>query len=141
MAVAERRAFLDATLPEQLRAERALHNGDLSPRLSTWSHCDPVTLFGAAVPVRRGWGEIRPVFDWLAATFVACDDYEFEVVAADTGGDIAYTAGIERYRATTAKGVEVQNALRATHVYRREAGLWKIVHRHGDHVPDDISGT
>ena len=106
MAAAERRAFLDATLPEQLRAERALHNGDLSPRLSTWSHCDPVTLFGAAVPVRRGWGEIRPVFDWLAATFVACDDYEFEVVAADTGGDIAYTAGIERYRATTAKGNE-----------------------------------
>ena len=141
MAAAERRAFLDATLPEQLRAERALHNGDLSPRLSTWSHCDPVTLFGAAVPVRRGWGEIRPVFDWLAATFVACDHYEFEVVAADAGGDIAYTAGIERYRATTAQGIEVQNALRATHVYRREAGLWKIVHRHGDHVPDDISGT
>ena len=141
MAPAERRAFLDATLPEQLRAERALHNGDLTPRLSTWSHCDPVTLFGAAVPVRRGWREIRPVFDWLASTFVACDDYEFEVVAADAAGDLAFTAGIERYRATTAKGVEVQNALRATHVYRREAGLWKIVHRHGDHVPDDTSGT
>ena len=141
MPAAERRAFLDASLAEHLRAERALHNGDITPRLSTWSHCDPVTLFGAGVAVRSGWSGIRPVFDWLAGSFVSCDEYDFEVVAADADRDLAYLAGIERYRAITAGGVEVQNALRATHVFRREAGKWKIVHRHGDHVPDDVSGT
>jgi ketosteroid isomerase-like protein len=26
-----------------------------------------------------------------------------------------------------------------THVYRREDGEWKIVHRHGDHLPVDQS--
>jgi ketosteroid isomerase-like protein len=26
--------------------------------------------------------------------------------------------------------------LRATHVYRRENGQWRIVHRHADPVPD-----
>jgi ketosteroid isomerase-like protein len=31
------------------------------------------------------------------------------------------------------------NTLRVTHVYRRENGEWKIVHRHGDHVPIDQS--
>jgi ketosteroid isomerase-like protein len=30
--------------------------------------------------------------------------------------------------------------LRVTHVYRREAGEWKIVHRHGDYVPVDEPG-
>jgi ketosteroid isomerase-like protein len=30
-------------------------------------------------------------------------------------------------------------AFRATHVYRREDGDWKIVHRHGDLAPVDES--
>jgi ketosteroid isomerase-like protein len=29
--------------------------------------------------------------------------------------------------------------IRVTHVYRREDGEWKIVHRHGDTAPPDES--
>jgi ketosteroid isomerase-like protein len=47
--------------------------------------------------------------------------------------------GVERYRATTTAGDRVENALRVTHVYRREAEGWKIVHRHGDHMPGDAT--
>jgi ketosteroid isomerase-like protein len=36
-----------------------------------------------------------------------------------------------------AAGETVQNVLRATHVYRREADGWKIIHRHGDHMAED----
>jgi ketosteroid isomerase-like protein len=139
MSTAERETFLGSTLPDQIQAERALHNGDLIPRLSTWSHRDPLTLFGAGVPFRSGWTDVRAVFDWLATTFIACDEYDFELIAGDADGDLAYTVGIERYRATTSSGVIVENALRVTHVYRREPEGWKIVHRHGDHMPDDIS--
>jgi ketosteroid isomerase-like protein len=137
MSAFERDAFLASVLPVQIRAERALHNGDATPRLSTWSHCDPVTVFGAAVPVRTGWDDVRAVFDWVASGFDACDDYEYELVTADADGDLAYTVGFERYRAHKTTGEWVQNELRATHVYRREADGWKIVHRHGDHAPDD----
>lgn len=139
MSTAELETFLGSTLPDQIRAERALHNGDLTPRLSTWSHHDPLTLFGAGVPFRSGWTDVRAVFDWLATTFTACDEYDFELIAGDADGDLAYTVGIERYRATTASGVIVENALRVTHVYRREPEGWKIVHRHGDHMPEDVS--
>src|SRR3954452_13969545 len=141
MSAAELDAFLDATLAAQIKAEQALHEGDLNPRLSTWSHDDPVTLFGAGVPYRRGWPDVRAVFEWLAATFVAVDEYDFELLAAGASGDLAYTVGIERYTATTSAGATAHNALRATHVYRREADGWKIVHRHGDHVPEDVSVT
>jgi ketosteroid isomerase-like protein len=139
VSTAERAAFLDAALPPQLRAERAIHNGDVTPRLSTWSHQDPVTVFGAGVPCRSGWPDVRAVFEWVANSFVACDDYDFELVAADADGDLAYTVGVERYRATTAAGDRVENALRVTHVYRREGDGWKIVHRHGDHMPEDAT--
>jgi ketosteroid isomerase-like protein len=115
-----------------------LHNGDLTLRLSTWSRGD-VTLFGACVRYRRGWPEVRAVFDWLAMTFAACDDYDFELIAGDADGDLAYTVGIERYRAITSAGANVHNTLRVTHVYRREEQGWKIIHRHGDHMPEDAS--
>jgi ketosteroid isomerase-like protein len=137
MSTTEYEAFLGSTLAEQIRAERALHGGDVEPRLSTWSHRDPVTLLGAAVPSRTGWPAVRAVFDWLAMSFTACDDYDYELIAGDAKGDLAYTVGIERYRAVTSSGATVQNTLRVTHVYRREPAGWKIVHRHGDHVPDD----
>jgi len=32
----ERAAFLVAVLPAQIRAERAMHNGDSMPRLAIW---------------------------------------------------------------------------------------------------------
>jgi cell wall assembly regulator SMI1 len=41
MPAAEREAFLEVMLPEQIRAEVAIHNGDVTPRLSTWSQRDP----------------------------------------------------------------------------------------------------
>ncbi len=140
MSTAELTAFLESTIAKQVRAERAIHNGDLTPRLSTWSHRDP-TVFGAGVPLSHGWTEVLAVFEWLAATFTACHDYDFELLAAHASGDLAYTVGIERYRATTSSGATVQNTLRVTHVYRREADGWKIVHRHGDHMPEDKRAT
>jgi ketosteroid isomerase-like protein len=140
MSTAETQTFLDATLPAQIDAERSLHQGDITPRLSTWSHGEDVTLFGAGAPFRAGWGDVLPVFEWLGRTFVSCDRYEFELLGSDVSGDLAYTVGLERYRATTAAGETVENTLRATHVYRREGDGWKIVHRHGDHLPEDVTG-
>jgi hypothetical protein len=39
--------FLTTTLPRQIEAEEAIHNGDVEPRLEMWSRKDPVTLLGA----------------------------------------------------------------------------------------------
>jgi ketosteroid isomerase-like protein len=137
MPAAERDAFLEAMLRQQVRAEVAIHNGDVAPRLSTWSQHDPVTLFGAGASFRSGWRDVRAVFDRVAASFASCDDYDFELLAADTCRDLAYTVGFERYRASTSSGAVVLNTLRVTHVYRREPDGWKIVHRHGDHMRPD----
>jgi ketosteroid isomerase-like protein len=133
----DRERFLRAVLPAYVKAEQALHSGDVTPRLSTWSQRDPVTLFGAGVAYRSGWTDVRGVFDWLATTFTGCDDFDVELLAADVSRDLGYTVGIERYHARTSSGSEVQNTLRVTHVFRRQPDGWRIVHRHGDHMVAD----
>jgi ketosteroid isomerase-like protein len=131
--------FLSSVLDRQVRAETAIHNGDVTPRLAMWSKADPVTLFGAWGPCVSGWDEASRIFSWVASRFTGCTEYDFELVAAGVSGDLAYTVGYERCAASVDGGPATRNTLRATHVYRREHGEWRIVHRHGDHPPIDQS--
>jgi ketosteroid isomerase-like protein len=136
----EGRAFVDATMPRLVEAEHALHNGDAGPRHAMWSRKEPVTVFGAWLSC-AGQDDVRGVFDKLAETFSDCTSYGEELVAAGASGDLAYTVTYENTSASV-NGEPRTYTLRVTHVYRREDGEWKIVHRHGDtleegqeHVP------
>lgn len=135
----ETQAFLDEVLPRLQRAERAVHDGDIAQRLEMWSRVDPVTLFGAGRS-GRGWVEIEPVFEWLAGTFSQCSSYEIEVVAAEARGDLAYLVELERTTASV-RGLPTTYVLRVTHVFRREEGQWRIVHRHGDALESPDRGA
>ena len=129
--------FLTTTLERQIEAERAIHDGDLAPRLELWSQNEPVTLFGAWGPCDSGWEDVSRTFRWVASRFSNCEEYRFELVAAGVSGDLAYTVGYEHSAASVDGGPVAPNTLRVTHVYRREDGEWKIVHRHGDHPRAD----
>jgi ketosteroid isomerase-like protein len=132
--------FLDQMLPSQVAAERAIHDGDVAPRLALWSRDDPVSLFGAVVPCETGWPDLERTFGMVASWFSHCTSYEFELVAAGVSGDLAYTVGFEHTTASV-EGVPRTYSLRVTHVYRREDGAWRIVHRHGDSPPADFRST
>ena len=128
--------FLAKTLARQLVAEEALHNGDPEPRLAMWSRNDPVTVLGA-VRSATGWDEVSQLFRWLGAGFSNCTSYRFDLVAAGVSGDLAYTVGYE-HTSVSWEGVPLDPyTLRVTHVYRREDGEWRIVHRHGDRTSSD----
>ena len=49
-------------------------------------------------------------------------------------GDLAYTVGFEHTSATV-NGMASTYTLRATQVYRREDGEWRVCHRHGSAPP------
>jgi hypothetical protein len=106
--------FLTEMLPKQVAAERAIHNGDVEPRLALWSRTDPVTLFGAGYS-GTGWNDLNAIFHNVASWFSDSTEYDFEVVAAGASGDLAYTVGYEHNRG--------------------DEGQWRIVHRHGDFPP------
>ena len=130
----ERDDFLAWVNSELREAEVAVHDGDATPRRAIWSRTEPVTVFGAwrsAV----GRAEIDELFTVLEQSMSDCTSYDFEIVAADVIGDLAYTVGYEHTQATV-NGEPRSYTLRATQIYRREGGEWKVVHRHGDSRSD-----
>ena len=127
--------FLSEAIPQLRQEVAALHSGNAAPRKALWSHDDPVTLFGAEL-TGRGWGEIEPMFDRLAASFSGSQSCDYEVLGAGVSGDLGYVAAIERSVAASLGGDLHRYALRVTTVFRREDDVWKIVHRHGDPFDD-----
>ncbi len=115
-------------------AEIAIHNGDAGPRRAIWSRNDPVTVLGAWKNA-SGQQELDELFAHLAETFSDCTSYEFELLEAEVLGDTAYTAGFEHTSASV-NGVPGTYTLRATQIYRREDGAWKVAHRHGSAPPE-----
>lgn len=113
-------------------AEVALHNGDANPRRTIWSHNEPVSILGA---FRNAYGleEVEEIFRFLENSFSNCTSWELELQACDVIGNMAYTAGIERI-SFRRDGDPTNLTLRATQVYRREDGQWKVAHRHADVV-------
>ena len=130
--------FHTKTLVRQSQAEEALVLGDPGPRMDLWSRRDPVTLFSAGGQCKFGWDEVSQFFRWLARRFSDGSGFSFDLEVVEISGDLAYTVGFERYNVSIAAGPVEPRLIRVTHVYRRENGDWKIVHRHGDSLPIDF---
>jgi ketosteroid isomerase-like protein len=124
-------AWVETALHE---AELALHNGNPAPRRALWSRNEPVSVMGAWRNA-HGQREINELFTSLATSFSECRSYAFELLAHDVVGDMAYTAGLEHTSASV-DGEPRTYTLRATQVYRREGGEWRVAHRHADTVAE-----
>ena len=124
--------FRRTILARQTEAEEAFVHGDPGPRMELWSRRDPVTLFGAIGMSESGWDKLGETFPWVASRFSNVSDFRFDVEVVGVSGDLAYTLGFERFNGSVAGRPVEPVTVRVTHIYRRENGEWKIVHRHGD---------
>ena len=134
--MADRDDFLAWVRTALYEAELALHNGDEAPRRALWSRHEPVSVLGAWRDA-HGQQELDRLFTALGRTFSDCTSYAFELQAYDVSpsGDMAYTAGLEHTSASV-DGEPRTYTLRATQVYRREEGEWRVAHRHADSVTE-----
>jgi len=130
----EKDGFLVWVKTTLYEAELALHNGDAAPRRAIWSRNEPVSVLGAARNA-HGQQELDELFTTLGRSFSDCTSYTFDLQTYDVAGDMAYTAGNEHISASI-EGQPRTFILRATQMYRREGGDWKVVHRHADAVTD-----
>jgi len=130
--MSERDEFVTWVENDLVDAERAMMSGDDGPRREIWSRVEPVSVLGAwrnAV----GREQLVEAFELLAASFSQCTDYALELISLEVVGDMAYTVGYERISASI-DGEPRTMTLRATQVYRRDDGAWRVVHRHADAV-------
>jgi ketosteroid isomerase-like protein len=99
---------------------------------SLWSRADDVTLCGGFGGVERGWQKVAGRLDWVSLKY-AEGTRTREEVSSFVSSDFAYIVQTEviHFRIAEQSTQAVQE-LRATMVFRREKGEWKIVHRHAD---------
>jgi ketosteroid isomerase-like protein len=132
--MSDREDFLAWVTTALYEVELALLNGDPAPRRAIWSRNEPVSVLGAWRSA-HGQSEIDDLFTGLGKSFSDCRSYAFELLAHDVVGDMAYTVGLEHVSASV-DGQPRTYTLRATQVYRREAGEWRVAHRHADTVAE-----
>ena len=137
--MSESEHFEQEFLPRFIEAQRAFHAGDPEPNRALWSTTDPTTLFAARGQVKSGNEQLAKTFEHVASWFSDLREFEWEPVASGVLGDFAYTAAFERYTNSRNGGPLETTELRATHVYRREDGHWRAVHRHADRVLPDAA--
>jgi ketosteroid isomerase-like protein len=133
--------FLSQMLPRYVRAADAMHNGDPALFVEIWSRRDQVTLLGAAASAPVGWKNVTEAQRSVASRFSNGTPLDFELIAADVNGDLAYTVGYERCSVSVHGGPARPVFLRATQIYRRWNGEWKLVHRHADPAPGGSPAT
>jgi ketosteroid isomerase-like protein len=82
----------------------------------------------------RGWAEVGPRYDWAAARFKPSGaSLTVEYLASGVSVDLAYTVAIERAESLVVGQDKPRlHELRVTHLFRKEDGEWKLIHRHAD---------
>jgi ketosteroid isomerase-like protein len=78
----------------------------------------------------RGTERVTKTFQFVASTFSDVRSFEWKTLASGVDENFAYTVALERYTASVDGGPLAETELRVTHVYRREDGHWRAVHRH-----------
>ena len=125
----------DLPLEEYHRAGHEITNGNPEVYKGLYSRRDDVTVANPFGPPVRGWGEVSKTLDRAAKNYRDGKIVGFENVSTVITPDLAYTVEIERYRARVGGAEElVPVSLRVTTSFRREDGIWKVVHRHGDPI-------
>lgn len=109
-------------------------NGDPTLWKQNASRRDDATIMGAWGAYEKGWNEVGSRYDWAAARFRESGaKVKVEYLSSGVSGDLAYTVAVERSEVRLVdQDKPALMPLRVTHIFRREDGVWKLVHRHAD---------
>lgn len=114
------------------RANEELLAGRAAALQACFSHAQDISLFGGFGGHEIGWAQIGPRLEWVAQTF-AGGHCTYEPLSQVIGADVALVVQLERGDFQLADRTPPRRlGLRVTMVFRREDGVWRLVHRHAD---------
>jgi ketosteroid isomerase-like protein len=110
-------------------------NGDVSAIKSLYSHGADATSFYGWGGYEKGWPAVSKRWDWAGAQFRG-GTVRYENVSTVITPEMFYVTDIETFEGQRVASVEGVTGWsnRVTHVFRREAGEWRLVHRHGNRL-------
>src|SRR5271155_5971961 len=121
-----------ATILYYAALNSAIH-GDLNPLSAVWSHRPVVTNLNGLGGLALGWSEVRADFRNMARLYPAghfATPENFVVVVVV--GDIGYSVCTETGELRSSDGPMVRFDRRATNIFQREDGQWKMIGHHAD---------
>ena len=126
---------LERAIEQDHNATNALLRGDAEPKKKMFSRRDDATLANPVGPPVRGWEQIEKTLERVASQVREGEPIHFERISEYATADLAYIVEFERNRMKLDGADESSPvALRVTTIYRRQAGGWRIVHRHADPI-------
>ena len=114
-------------------ALNALFTGDMGPMERLWSHADDVTYMGPEGGFQVGWADVRARWESQAAQKLGgrVEPTDVHVTSTDT---LAVAHNWEKGKNEGPDGPE-DVSIRATSVFRKEDGVWKMIGHHTDLLP------
>ena len=104
--------------------------GHPEPLLELWSRADDVSVMAAIGGYNVGFDAVSDLLSSASKT-QSFDSWSAENLVTYVIDDLAFSVELEHY-GRVVDGEDQGMTLRATQIYRRENGQWRIVHRHGD---------
>jgi ketosteroid isomerase-like protein len=109
-------------------------NGDISAIKALYAHGDDSTSFYGWGGYEKGWEAVSRRWDWAGRQFKG-GTVSYENVTCVVTAELAYTTDIETFRVRVdGANAPTQWSNRVTHIFRLEAGEWRLVHRHANRL-------
>ena len=115
------------------QASAAYIAGDVAPLVAIASRSDPSSFMPPSGVVVTGAEAVTRAFAEGAKQFREGSRGRFEVIQSGAAGGLGFWTGLH-HAEMSMQGHDglVQMVLRTTEIFRRENGVWKLVHRHAD---------
>lgn len=110
-------------------------NGDVSAIKALYSHSDDATSFYGWGGYEKGWQAVSQRWDWAGTQFKG-GSVHHENVSTVVTPDLFYVTDIETFE--NQRMADMENisgwSNRVTHIFRKENGEWRLLHRHGNRL-------
>lgn len=115
-------------------ALNTMFTGELGPMKEIWSHAKDVTYMGPGGGFQVGWDQVLATWEAQAAKKLG-GRVEPADMRVTVGQDLAIVSDIENGENTNAAGKAEKVSIRATNLFRKEGGKWKMIGHHTDLLP------
>lgn len=109
--------------------------GDVSAIKALYSHAADATSFYGWGGFEKGWDGVSKRWDWAGQQFQG-GEVSYQNITTVVTADMFFTTDIETYANQRMAGVAGIPGWtnRVTHIFRREGGEWRLLHRHGNRL-------